>query len=386
MLKKILAKIFVGLIVSLILSNALATTHHPTTSTPHSHKQTTQKNVWKRISHSLKTFKRPQSVWQKIASHMNLKLYAHNELVHQQVRWYLIHSKALYRLTKNAEPYLAYIISELKKRDMPLELALLPMVESSYNPILTSKKGAVGLWQMMPITARDLGISMNWWYDGRRDIVASTHAALDYLQYLHDYFKSWPLTFAAYNSGIGTVQKAIRQNKALGLPTYYRSLDLPQQTKEYVPKIVALAMILSNPQQYHLPIHPVTNRQMFTSVRLNYPLSLTQVATLAHCRLSTVHKLNPGFKRKKPAPGRSHYNVLLPTSRVTTFHTHLKHYLLAANSHKVKTNVYHVQHGDSLISIAHKHHVSLLALRESNHLYSNMIRAGQSLYIPKKQA
>ncbi len=339
-------------------------------------------NTYANKSHKRHTsFKYQASVWKKVARHMNLKSYAHNEYVHEQIRRYLSHTSSLYKLTKNATPYISYVMAELKKRGMPLELALLPMIESNYNPKLVSNKGAAGLWQMMPSTALDLGIRINWWYDGRLDIVASTHAALDYLQYLHDYFKSWPLTFAAYNSGIGTVQKAIRYNRIRGLNTDYRSLPLPQQTKEYVPKIVAIATILSNPKIYRLPIHAVSNKRVFTSIKLHYPISIRKVARLSRCRVSTIRKLNPGFKRAKPAPNRT-YHVLVPVSRVSRFKAKWAQYVLKVKANAIKNAVYTVKLGDSLSTIALQLHVTLLALRATNHLTSNLIKAGQSLYIP----
>jgi len=272
-------------------------------------------------------------------------------------------------------------MQEIKKRGMPLELALLPMIESNYNPNQVSPAKAAGLWQLMPTTARGLGVLINWWYDGRRDIITSTHVALDYLQYLHDNFNSWPLAFSAYNAGMGTVSKAIHYNKVRGRATNFWSLRLPQQTRSYVPKLIAIAIILSHPERYHIPVKKVFNRPYFTRVTVNFPISFYQLAKFAHTSIYNIRRLNPGFKRQKLSPRKS-YNLLIPNSRIGHFKQNLTNYLAKTTTLQRAKHLYTVKNGDTLSTIAAKHKVTTASLRNNNHLNSDLIRIGQALYIP----
>lgn len=321
------------------------------------------------------------NVWQAISVHASLKKYANRRAVHQQIHWYLSHREALGVLTKNASPYIFYIKQEVQSRGMPADIALLPMVESNYNPFGVSNAAAVGLWQMRSGTARGLGVSISSHFDGRRDVIASTHAALDYLQYLHDYFHDWPLALAAYNAGIGTVQKAIQYNKSRGLSTDYWSLPLPQQTKEYLPKLVAISVLLAPNSTYNIPVQKVKNRPFFTSVKLNFHMSLHSIARLANANYNTIKRLNAGFKHTM-IHSKS-YNLLVPIRSLSGFKIRLAQYMTHIKPQFAhSTQHYTVQRGDSLSTIAEDHKITTLALRESNHLNSDMIRAGQSLTIP----
>lgn len=191
-----------------------------------------------------------KNVWQALGKKMSLTSYQNNPQVQQKIRWYLAHQAVLNEFNHNAKPYINYVSEQVDKNHMPMELAFLPMIESSYLPNERSSAKACGLWQLEPQTARDLGVSVTRFYDGRKDVVSSTHAALTYLDYLHSYFHNWPLALAAYNAGMGTVLKAIAFNKAHHRSTDYWSLPLPKETRDYVPKLLAVATIFGNPSAY----------------------------------------------------------------------------------------------------------------------------------------
>lgn len=323
-----------------------------------------------------------ENIWYAIGKKIDTSSYQHNYAVQKQIRWYIAHQDSLRVLTQNAQPYIYYVATEVQRRKMPIELALLPMIESDYMPNRRSEANANGLWQLMPNTARALGLNMNHWYDGRNDVVASTHAALTYLQHLQAYFHSWPLTFAAYNAGIGTVNRAIFYNKTHHRPTDYWSLPLPQQTKEYVPKLLAIATILANPSNYHLDIYPVKNTAYFDAITINTPLSLSKVAELSHTNIKMIQALNPAFIQEKPMPA-THYHVLIPVNNTIPFSINLAHYVQKIKSPSARTKIYLVKNGDSLSKIANQYHITLTDLRDCNKLTTSLIRVGQSIYIPE---
>lgn len=326
-----------------------------------------------------------ENIWSEIGDRINLKSYPYDDdAVRKQIRWYMAHQDALYELTENAQPYIYYVTEQVKKQNMPIELALLPMVESDYKPNGRSGASATGLWQLMPTTARHLGLHVNGWYDGRKDIVASTNAALSYLQYLHHYFNNWPLAFAAYNAGIGKVIKAIHHNRAHHRPIDYWSLPLPQETKVYLPKLLAIATILANPDLYKLPIHHVENNPYFGPVKIETPLTLTTIAELANTDIKTLQTLNPGVMQAEISPGHN-YNVLVPIHKTKSFTTNLAQHVQTAKTKPSINIVYRVKGGDSLSKIAYRYQVSVAKLRRYNRLTSNIIKIGQSISIPKSK-
>jgi membrane-bound lytic murein transglycosylase D len=322
--------------------------------------------------------------WVTIAHKFSLSRNNHNQEVKQQVKWFQKHPTYVKELTRNSDPYIYYILQETERRGMPAELALMPMVESNYNPYAFSRQGAVGLWQMMPGTASGFGIKINWWYDGRRDIIASTNAALNYLQYLHDYFHDWLLAIAAYNSGEGTVMNAIRRNQRLHKPTDFWSLKLPKETKLYVPKILALAEIIKSSQHYGLRLEPVLNKGYFTSVPMTTSISLPKLAVLAHVNTSVIRKLNSGFRRDITKPSYTHH-ILIPTSRLEIFKKNLA--MLREKEkemHKTHKAPYTVKKGDTVSTIAIKKHTTIGKIEKNNSLHNDVIRTGQTLNITKK--
>jgi len=241
-----------------------------------------------------------------------------NSRIEKFVKQYHNNASAVQKFA-NASPYIYYIIEELEKRDMPGELALLPMLESSYQPTATSPTGAAGLWQFTKGTGRHFNLKQNDWYDARRDIQASTHAALNYLEYLHKKFHGdWMLALAAYNAGEGTVQKAISHKKRAGGPVSYWSLSLSKETQAYVPKLLAMVEVVEHPNLHKISLPRIDNRPYFVELDLKQALPLKQVAKLAELDVKDVKCLNAAYK-KGATPPNGHQHLLLPKDNATTF-------------------------------------------------------------------
>ncbi|AKQ33861.1 lytic transglycosylase [Candidatus Coxiella mudrowiae] len=324
------------------------------------------------------------NLWRAISPYFAIYgKYVNNYYVQNQIRWFRGRQSYLYELTQNARPYIYYVLQQTKKRGMPAEIALLPMIESNYNPFLYSKCGATGLWQLMPETATGFGLLINWWYDERRDVVASTNVALNYLQYLHDYFHSWLLAVAAYDAGEGTVAAAIRYNRRRGQPTDFWSLPLPYETREYVPKLLALADVIKNHNFYGLHLQPVENHPYFTTVVLKTPMNFKQLLKLSGSSLKSLRLLNPGFCRSTTIPNHT-YNLLIPTNKVNELQENLT---VLGEQHLMSLLLHHRVHaGDSLSILANRYHTSVTEIREMNKLKGDMIRIGENLLIPEAQA
>ena len=242
--------------------------------------------------------------------------------IRNQIDTDLSHPKYLHKLTENARPYLYYIFQETQKKHLPAELALLPMVLSEYTPSYTSKNGAVGLWQLMPKTARNYGIQMNKWYDGRQSTIVSTKAALNYLTYLYDQFDhNWLLALAAYNAGPGVVMAAINHNKEHGRPTDFWALHLPKQTKQYIPKLLALAEIIRHPNEYGVQLSPVPNKPVTSTITIQKQTPLKTIAAMAHTSVSTLKKLNPQIQGQTTPPNQI-ITLVLPADKKPEFEKH----------------------------------------------------------------
>lgn len=336
----------------------------------------TSRHTW----HFSDFFSSHRNFWTVISHQFELdRQYSNNYYVRKQIRWFRKQQYYIFELTRNAQPYIYYILEQTRKRGMPAEIALLPMIESNYNPFVYSRVGAVGLWQLMPGTASGLGIRINWWYDGRRDLVASTNAALNYLQYLHDYFHSWLLAIAAYNSGEGTVVNAIRYNRRHHRPTDFWSLPLPQETRNYVPKLLALAHVLKYHNSYGIRLIPVENEPYLTSVKVKKQMNVRSLAKLAKTSPKTIRKLNAGFRRWTTAPDHS-YNILVPLDKATTFKTNLA--LVESQSKNSKWIHHRVQSGETLSALADRYNTTINALRHINKLSTNVLQIGENLLIP----
>lgn len=319
-------------------------------------------------------------LWGRIRQGYQLSPRKESHRVHRQLDWYIRHPEHISKVEQHARPYLHHIVEELEKRDMPLELALLPVVESAYRPYAHSPGSAAGIWQFIPSTGKMYGLKQTWWYDGRRDILASTDAALDYLESLSEQFDGdWELALAAYNAGSGAVRRAIRKNQRSGKPTDYWSLDLPGETKRYVPRLLALAEIVQTPEEYGIRLSRIPDKPFFESVEIDTQLDLPLAAELAGIDIEMLYRLNPGYNRWATDPQGPH-RILLPLERVDEFNAKLSE---LDPDQRIRWARYLIQPGDTLQGIARKHETTVAVLKQANHLDSSLIKAGRALLIPQ---
>lgn len=317
-------------------------------------------------------------LWQLTRQHMQLDLDNEEPRLQTQFNWYKKHPEYMQRVATRASRYYYYILSEVLKRDMPAEIALLPIVESAYDPFAYSHGRASGPWQFIPGTAKHFGLKNSWWYDGRRDIVASTDAALNYLQQLHVRFDSWELALAAYNCGGGNVSKAIRRNEKKGLATDFWSLDLPKETRVYVPKLLAVSRLIRDAEQHELSLPPLANQPVFEEVELDSQIDLAQAAELSSITTQELYQLNPGFNRWATDPDGPH-RLLVPAESAEQFRSRLA--ALPAEQ-RVNWARHKIAKGESISTIARHYKTTTAVIREANKLSSNNIRAGKYLLIP----
>jgi membrane-bound lytic murein transglycosylase D len=315
-------------------------------------------------------------VWKRIEYQLSLEIPNHPRL-EKQKRWYLKHPRYVKQISERARPYLFHIVEALEANQLPLELALLPIVESSFDPFAYSHGQASGLWQFIPGTGKQFGLKQNWWYDGRRDVYASTQAAIKLLKYLHKRFDGdWLHALAAYNSGEGNVNKAIRRNKKQGKPTDFWSLKLPKETQAYVPKLLALASLLA--EMDSTDWLPIENQPYFDRVVTNAQIDLRLAASLADIDMSEFYRLNPGFNQWATAPKGPHH-FLLPVEKVTGFKNALAE---IPENKRILFKPYTIKSGDSLSVIANKFNISIDLIKKNNTIRGNKIIAGKQLLIP----
>ena len=316
-------------------------------------------------------------VFERIRSGFVLTDVEH-EMIDRELKWFASHPAYLDRTFKRGERYLYHIVGEIEARGMPLELALLPVVESAFNPVAYSRARASGLWQFIPGTGRQYGLKQNWYYDGRRDVIAATTAALDYLQFLHKEFDGdWLLAVAAYNCGEFNVARAIKRNKAAGKPTDFFSLKLPRETRAYVPKLLAMRRLVADPASHGLIFSPIPNQPYFVKVPTGGQLDLKVAAELAELPKEELLALNPAFNHWVTDPDGPHH-LLVPIDR----QERLTAGIAALPPEERVRVVYHrVRKGDTLGGIADKYNVSVAMLRSTNKLRGNLIHPGQDLLV-----
>ena len=302
-----------------------------------------------------------------------------NRRTEMERNWYVRHPDYLERVFNRGQRYLPYIVAELKRRDMPMELALLPIVESAFDPFAYSHGRAAGLWQMIPGTARRFGIEQNWWYDGRRDIVDSTRAALDYLEYLYELNEGdWLNAIASYNSGEGNVRRSVKRNRKAGKPDDFWNLKLPRETSMYVPKLLALVDIVKDPARFGLTLPTITDTPQFVVKDIGSQLDLALAAELAGTDLDTIYAYNPGYNRWSTDPKGPH-RLVLPVDVADGFETALADVPVRE---RIRWKRHKVGFGETISEIALKHSTTVSAIREANNLRGNTIRAGNHLLIP----
>ncbi|OGT38811.1 MAG: hypothetical protein A3F12_04670 [Gammaproteobacteria bacterium RIFCSPHIGHO2_12_FULL_38_14] len=336
-----------------------------------------------KLADDITRYRQADNLWDVLREEFALPHYEDNPAVQERIEWFMNNQDYLLRSASRAAPYLYYILQQVKKRHLPAELVLLPIIESGYNPFSLSNVGAAGIWQLMPDTATSLGVRQDWWYDGRRDVIASTRAALNHLSYLQSFFEgNWLYALAAYNTGEGNVLSAIKRNIRDGRPTNFWELPLSQQTRDYVPSLLALAVIISNPDRYPIYLPPVRNAPYLAQIEPDAQISLKQAATLAGINYKKMIQLNPGFNRPEKST-QTPFKLVLPIENVEQFTENLAR---SPYSHQIDWIHYTVKSGDTLVSIAKKFNTTKSALRKLNHLSSNQIRHGTDLLIPSKES
>ena len=321
----------------------------------------------------------PKDIWERMRAGFRLQdEIGVNPRIENQRLWFVSNPSFLENASDRGSPYIHYVVESLEQRDMPMELALLPVIESAYNPYAYSRSHAVGLWQFIPSTGRYFNLRQTNWYDGRRDITASTNAALSYLSRLHDMFNGdWLLALAAYNAGEGTVSRAIERNQKLGLPTDYWNLPLPQETQNYVPKLLALSQIVLSPQAYGVHLNPIANEPYFEQVASKPGLDLARLAAMVDMQENELESLNPAFKRGITMDGPQH--LLVPVAKAEQLNASLAQMKPQALA---QWQEYRVRSGDSLGRIASRHSVTVGELMKFNKLRNSSLRVGQVLSIP----
>jgi membrane-bound lytic murein transglycosylase D len=299
-------------------------------------------------------------------------------LIARHEQWYADRPDYVARMTERAQRYLYFITEEVEKRGMPTEIALLPMIESAFNPGAYSVSSASGIWQFIPSTGKNFGLQQNWWYDGRRDIVSATKGALDYLQKLHDQFGDWELALAAYNWGEGAVERAQEHNRKRGLPVDYASLKMPDETRNYVPKLLAVKNIIGNPDSFGLALQPIPNQPYFTAVTTARHIDVKLAAKLADISLDEFNALNPAHTR--PVILQENADVLLlPIDKAETFRANLESY----SEPLVSWQAYQSKKGERLDKVAPRFGLSLAKLKSINGLSPRAkLSNGQALLVP----
>jgi len=319
-----------------------------------------------------------QDLWGRVRQGYGLPVLE-SPLVADHVRWYAARPDYVQRMTERASRYLFHVVDEIERRKMPSELALLPFIESAFNPQAMSSVRASGMWQFMPATGKDFELKQNLFRDDRRDVLASTRAALDYLQRLHRQFGDWHLALAAYNWGEGNVQKAINRNLRQGLPTNYLSLNMPAETRNYVPKLHAVKQLVSNPEAFNLTLTPIENHPYFVSVPIQRDMDATLAARLAGLSLDEFKALNPSLN--KPvilAAGTP--QVLLPYDNAGLF----VHNLSTQKGPLASWTAWVVPRTMRPLEAARQVGMSESALRDVNHIPPKMlVKAGSTLLVPR---
>ncbi len=320
----------------------------------------------------------PGDVWERIRDGQAL-VDQGDKRVDAQLRWYASNQEYLDRVVTRAQPYFQFVVEELERRHMPAELALLPIVESAYDPFAYSHGRAAGLWQFIPGTGRRYSLKLNWWYDGRRDVVESTRAALDYLEDLHKEFGGdWLLALAAYNSGEGRVHRAVRANLKKGQKADFWHLKLPTETSAYVPKLMALKRLVADPDAYGVALTPVLDERYLVRVAVPGQIDLALAAGLASLSMRELYLLNPGFNRWATDPDGPH-ELLMPADAADRFRARLANVphadLARFQRHSVAT-------GETLYSIAARYRVTVDMLQVLNRIEGTALKVGQDLLVP----
>ena len=319
------------------------------------------------------------NAWYRLRKGMQLSA-ADNVRVDAQLKWFMEHPGYMQRVMERARPILPFVLDELEQRDLPSELALLPIVESAYQAFAYSHGRASGMWQIIPSTGRYLGLKQNWWYDGRRDIIESTRAAITYLESLADQFDGdWELALAAYNAGPGKIRSAVRYNKKRKRPTdFWHLTNIRKETRDYVPKLFALRELFAHPDKYQLDLVPIVNEVSYKIVELDGQIDLALAADLAGITVNQLYQLNPAFNRWATAPNGPH-RLLLPRDKAEQFKLAVAQIPPGKRINWVR---HKIKNGETLSHISQKYRTTIPLIREVNNIQGNRIRAGKYLMVP----
>ena len=326
-------------------------------------------------------YSQEDDLWQVIANRQGIKSVS-NSRVQSRIDWISNHPEYLSLISKRAEPFLYLVVSELEKQNVPIEIALLPIVESDYYPFSYSHGTAAGLWQFIPSTGRMYGLEEDWWHADRRDVLASTKAAANYLNDLNKMFKGdWLLSIAAYNAGPGRIQRAIDTNIKLGKKTDFWSLDLPQETEKYVPKLLALSQVIKNPSRYNQKLLEIDNKPFLNEVELDSQFDLALISQWTGLSIDQIYNYNPGLKRWA-TPESLPYIMLLPEEVIYSFNDNLSK---QGQRPKISWTRYKIKQGDSLSLIAQNYNTTIGQIMSVNELDNDAIRADKYLIVPLAQ-
>jgi len=378
-------KRFLIIISNLLISLGCITFYYPVFAAPNAEGiQIYQKHSTPEIKQSLADdidrYRNAENIWDVLRAEFTLPHYEDNYRVQEQIEWFMNNQDFLYRSAARAAPYLYYILQQVRIRHLPAEVALLPVIESSFNPFAYSPAGAAGIWQMMPATANGLGIKQSWWYDGRRDVVASTKAALNYLAYLGNFFDgNWLLGIAAYDTGEGNILSAIKRNSRDGISTDFWSLPVAQETQLYIPKLLALAAIISNPHKYPIQLPYVRNAPYLAQVDLGGQIDLKHAAHLAGLSIHELKQLNSGYSRSAIGPNGP-FKLVLPIENVEEFTENLS---ISPQFQQIAWVHHKIKNGETLKVIAQKYNVSVKELKKLNPTLARNFKVGTKLTIPR---
>ena len=319
------------------------------------------------------------SLWQEIRDGFQFEDY-NSSTVRRYEKWYSSKPRFLSRLFTKAATNLPYVLEQVQRRKLPTEIALLPIIESAYNPYAFSDAGAVGLWQFMPFTGRRYGLSRDYWYEGRRDIINSTNAALDYLETLYNEFDGdWALALAAYNAGENRVQREISRNRKQNKSTKYGALRLPRETRKYLPKLIAIKNIVNDPNKFDVVLPDLTTESTFAIVEFDYQVDLNKVAIVTETDYDEFAQLNPGLRRGMTPPKGPH-KILVPVAKYDQILDWISN--ISPEQALGQSSLYEIQSGDTLSRIALEYGLTIETIKTYNQMTSDLIVAGETIKLP----
>lgn len=330
---------------------------------------------------SARSHKHLDDLWVRIRRGFTLADMRSQEVRHNEDN-FTRHQKNIDHIVEQSRRYLFHIVEEVERRGMPTEIALIPIVESAFNPLAYSHQHASGLWQLIPSTGKAFGLEQNWWHDERRDVVAATRAALDYLEKLYKMFGDWRLTLAAYNCGEGTLKRSIDENHKGNRRVNFRDLELPLETKNQVAKIIAVRNIIANPENFGVKLKPLPNQPYFEQVEINQHIDVKLAAELADVPENEFTALNPAYHRPIIRIEDSPRTLLLPVNKAKTFVTNLENY----DKSLVSWRVYRVKEAKTVEDLSRKYGITVSELAEINGIAINgTVRKGQTLLVPRSK-